>query len=223
MAATTGKTKKLSEKDIVRKWFPLLLKTDPDFREEVMGQLTGVLATKDDIAKILSKLEEHSRILEEHSRILEEHSRILEGHSKRIEDLVRRMDKFDKTLSAVGARWGVLAEEAFREGMVGILKDLGFTVKKWRIRDEEGIVFGRASMVEADILIKNGTHLLIEIKSSVSKFDVAGSRRIGELYEKREGVKPKVVIISPFVDSRAAALADDMGIEYYSTPEEVAL
>jgi hypothetical protein len=131
------------------------------------------------------------------------------------------MDKFDKTLTAVGARWGILAEDAFREGMGGILRDLGFTVKKWRIRDDEGIVLGRPSMVEADILIKNGAHLLIEIKSSVSKFDVAGTRKIGELYEKKEGVKPKVVIVSPFVDGRAAMLADDLGIEYYSTPEEV--
>ena len=101
-------------KEIVRKWFPVLLKEDIVFREEVMNQLTGVLATKDDIARILSKLEEHSQILQEHSeklerltQVLEEHTKILGGHTRALDKHTMRMDKFERTLSAIGARWGI--------------------------------------------------------------------------------------------------------------------
>ena len=192
----TSKRDDLKKKEIVRKWFPILLKEDPSFREEVMAHLTGVLATKDDIAKILARLEEHSTILREHSTILEEHLKVLQAHTKSLE-------KVERTLSAIGARWGILAEDAFRDGMRGILEDLGFSVKKWRVRDEKGIVFGRPAMVEADLAIRNKEHLLIEIKSSISHFDIAGFVKIGAFYQAKKGVKPRLLVISPFIDRKA--------------------
>jgi hypothetical protein len=194
------------EREIIRKWFPVLLREDAAFREEVMAEFTGVLATKDDIAKILSKLEEHSRILEEHSRIIREHT--------------KRIENFDRTLTALGARWGILAEEAFRAGMRGILEDLGYKVRKWRVRDEKGKVYGKPTMVEADILIRDKKHYLIEIKSSVSEFDVVGFKRIAELYKELQGIEPRLLIISPFVSKRATILGDEFGIEFYKGAEE---
>ena len=203
-------------KEIVRKWFPVLLKEDIVFREEVMSHLTGVLATKDDIARILSKLEENSQILQEHSRILQEHS--------------RRMDKFDRTLSAVGSRWGILAEESFRAAMRGVLEDLGYQVKKWRVRDEAGKVYGHSTMqeathdfvlaIEADILIVNDQRILMEIKSSVSRGDVAAFARVGQVYESKERIKPRLVMVSPFIDAKAQTLGELIGMELYTSPEE---
>jgi hypothetical protein len=222
-------------KEIVRKWFPVLLKEDIAFREEVMSQLTGVLATKDDIARILSKLEEHSQILQEHSeklerltQILEEHTQILKEHTKTLAEHTRtldkhtsRMDKFERTLSAIGARWGVSSEESFRGAMRGVLEDLGYQVRKWRIKDEVGKVYGHPTMVEADILIVNGQHILMEIKSSISTGDVGAFARISQIYEDKEGTKPRLVMVSPFIDVRAQVLGEQMGMELYTSPEEV--
>lgn len=222
-------------KEIVRKWFPVLLKEDIAFREEVMSQLTGVLATKDDIARILSKLEENSQILQEHSQILQEHSRILQEHSetlkrfgqvldehtRTLDEHTRSINKFDRTLSAVGARWGILAEESFRAAMRGVLEDLGYQVRKWRIRDEAGRVYGHSTMIEADILIVNDQRILMEIKSSTSTGDVAAFARIGQVYEDKEGMKPRLVMVSPFIDARAQVLGEQLGMELYTSPEEV--
>jgi hypothetical protein len=214
-------------KEIVRKWFPVLLKEDIAFREEVMSQLTGVLATKDDIARILSKLEEHSRILQEHSeklerltQVLEEHTRTLGEHTRALDKHTTRMDKFEHTLSAIGARWGISSEESFRAAMRGVLEDLGYQVKKWRIRDEDGKVYGHSTMVEADILIVNDQQILMEIKSSISRGDVAAFARVSQLYEDKEQVKPRLVMVSPFIDARARALGEQIGMELYTSPEE---
>ncbi|MBM3238527.1 DUF3782 domain-containing protein [Candidatus Poribacteria bacterium] len=213
----------------------MLLKEDIAFREEVMNQLTGVLATKDDIARILSKLEENSQILEEHSQILQEHSRILQEHSetlkrfgqildkhtKTLDEHTKSINKFDRTLSAVGARWGISSEESFRGAMRGVLEDLGYQVRKWRIRDEDGRVYGHPTMVEADILIVNGQCILMEIKSSVSTGDVGAFARISQLYEAKEGTKPRLVMVSLFINARAQVLGEQMGMELYTSPEEV--
>ncbi|MDI6641530.1 MAG: DUF3782 domain-containing protein [Elusimicrobiota bacterium] len=243
------------EKQIVKKWFPVLLKQDMEFGSEVMGHLTGVLATKDDIAKILARIAktderiaiieeniakiytivdehtkilveqtkivgEHTRVLGEHTKALEEHSRILQELIKAVHEHTRRLDSFDRTLSAIGARWGILSEESFRDGIRGIIENYGFKIEKWRVKDEDGIVFGKIAMIEADILIKDNIHTVIEIKSSVSAYDITGFKRIGELYEKLTNTKPKLVVISPYISESARILAAELQIETYSQPEE---
>jgi hypothetical protein len=106
--------------------------------------------------------------------------------------------------------------------MRGVLEDLGYRVRKWRMKDESGTVYGFPSMVEADILIVNDKHILIEIKSSISRGDVATFARIVRLYEEREGISPRPIIVSPFIDTRARVLGEQLGIELYTSPEEVA-
>ena len=53
----------------------------------------------------------------------------------------------------------------------------------------------------------------------MSMGDVAELLRIGQLYEEENGIKPKLVIVSPYVDDRARKLAKEIGIEVY-TPAE---
>ncbi|RLI74846.1 hypothetical protein DRP04_14185 [Archaeoglobales archaeon] len=161
------------------------LETDKNFRYAVAG-LIG-------LKEVLERLEKVEKRIEE--------------HSKRIEDL-------SKVIAAIGARWGVLSESAFREGMRRIVQDiLGVAkVDKWVYFDSEGFVFGRPSVVEVDLVIKDGEHMLIEVKSSVSRGDVLELVRIGELYEKVTGVKPRLMIVSPFVDEKARQLASEFGI-----------
>ena len=122
--------------------------------------------------------------------------------------------RLDIKVSALGARWGLLAESAFRDGMRFIVeKYFGGRVSRWVYRDDEGIVYGRPSEVDVDVLIKDGEHLLIEIRAHVDKADVAELYRKGILYEKVTGVKPRLIMIAPFVRKRSWGLARDLGVE----------
>jgi len=121
-------------------------------------------------------------------------------------------------IDALGARWGLLAEEAFRKGMKGVVERyFGGQVERWTYRDEEGFVFGRPSEVEADLLITDKEHILMEIKSSVSRADVFELWRIGQLYERVVGVRPRLAIVSPFVREKAKKVAEELGIEVYTS------
>ncbi len=56
----------------------------------------------------------------------------------------------------LGARWGILSEEAFKEGIKGILeKEIGLKVEKWKTYDNEGLVYGYTSEIEMDVAIHN--------------------------------------------------------------------
>jgi len=173
--------------------------------------------------------EESSRRWEENSKRWEENNRrweeaykrfeAIENELKRLrEDFNRAFESFSRRLDALGARWGVIAEESFREGMRAVVQRiLGVArVDKWVYYDAEGEVYGKPSIVEVDIIIKDDTHILVEVKPSISRGDVAEFLRISKLYERVCRVKPKLVIISPYVDVRAYELAKDLGIEVYT-------
>ena len=51
--------------------------------------------------------------------------------------------------------------------------------------------------------------------------DVAAFARVSQVYEDKEGVKPRLVMVSPFIDTRAGALGEQIGMELYTSPEEV--
>jgi hypothetical protein len=172
-------------------------------REEVRGGMT------------IAGLWEEIRLLREtYDRAIAELRQALERAVSRLE---RRMD-------AIGARFGLLAESAFRDGMRGILQEhVGLRVVQWRHYDEQGIVHGFPSWVEADLLIHDDEHWLVEIKAHFSRADIAEFYRIGQLYQQVTGVAPRLIGIAPSVDERAKEWAQRFGITLYGDPEEVTL
>jgi hypothetical protein len=62
------------------------------------------------------------------------------------EDMIRGFELVESHISALGARWGIMAESAFRESLRGLLeKELGYRVEKWTVFDEAGRVYGYPS------------------------------------------------------------------------------
>ncbi|MCX8176549.1 MAG: DUF3782 domain-containing protein [Candidatus Bathyarchaeota archaeon] len=227
--------------------FLRLLETDKEFRYAVLGLLgveeilKAIRALQEQVAEhsktimsLQTAVEEHSRVLSEHSKVLGEHSRVLGEHSKAIMSLQTAVEEHSKVLGehskrievltrlvhALGARWGLLAEESFRNGMKGLVEGyFGGRVERWVYNDVEGFVFGRPSIVEVDLLVKDKGHVLVEVKSSISKADISKLLRIAQLYERVRLVKPKLAVVSPYIDDDAKKFAEELGIEVYTALE----
>ena len=133
--------------------------------------------------------------------------------------------KHESSIWALGARWGIAAESSFRDGLKDLLEqDFGVQVINITEYDYDGEVFGRPDQIELDIIIKNGTLIICEIKSSLSRSDMYAFYRKVQFYEKRHQRKAtKLMVISPMVDSRAKAVADKIGIIVHSYADEVQL
>ena len=133
-------------------------------------------------------------------------------------------DRIDRRLGAMGARWGMSSERAFRNALAGILeKTFGVQVLNVTEFDETGEVFGRPDQIELDVVIKNGSVLILELKSSMSRSDVYAFERKARFYEKRHGRRAdRLIVISPMVDDRALKTAETLGIEVYGDAEDVA-
>lgn len=191
--------------------------------------------------------QEVSRLWQSFDALREEIAAMREAYDKAIERLEARMDRLEarmdrlearmdnleqqmqrgfeivhRRITALGARWGLENEKAFRAGLKGILEQrFGVTVTQWRHFDEQGFVFGIPTWVEADVLIHNGEHLLIEVKAHVSRGDISEFHRLGQIYEQVTGIKPRMIMVSPSVEERAADLARLWDIAIYEEPEDV--
>jgi hypothetical protein len=177
-----------------------LLKEDEEFRYAVAGLLG--------LEEILKRLDRHEAEL----------VRLREDMNKLRGDMNRGFELIERHISALGARWGLMAEDAFREGLRGLLeRELGLKVERWRVYDNAGIVFGYPSEVEVDIAVSDGKLILIEVSSHVRASDVLQFRRKAELYEKVTGRKPdRLIIVTPYIDEKALEAARQLGVEAYT-------
>ena len=179
--------------------FLKLLKEDEEFRYAVAGLLG--------LEEILKRLDRHEEQL----------VKLREDMVKLREDMNRGFEFIERRISALGARWGLQTEEAFREGLRGIMeKEFGVKVERWVERDKEGMVYDHPSDVELDV-VKDRKTILIEISSHVKASDIPIFRRKAEFYEKVTGIRAdRLVIVTPYADDRALEMAKKFGIEIYT-------
>lgn len=164
-----------------------------------------------------------ARLAEAQTRTEERLTRLEQAVEKLVEAQARFERTFESRLGALGARWGLDTEESFRQGMRAILGDVGFKVERYLVYDHAGKVFGRPDQVELDMVVRDGKLMLIEIKSSAGRADVAIFARKADFYEEREGRKAeRRILISPFVEEGARKLAMAMDIEIYTRADELA-
>ena len=167
------------------------------------------------------------RLYEQGNRDREEQARKWEANQAELvrihEEIMAQANKFDRSIGALGARWGIRSEKAFRDALAGILEK-SFAVQVLNVTefDDEGEVFGRPDQIELDLIIQDGTLLICELKSSIDKAGMYIFERKARFYEKRHGRQAnRLIVISPMIDARAQKVAKRLGIETYGDSTDV--
>jgi hypothetical protein len=154
------------------------------------------VATKED----LKRLEERATSIEERMAMFKE-----------------EMRKLWLALNALGVKWGVLNEGAFRSGVWELLGDAGCAVERWIHYDDRGYVYGYPSEVELDVVVRDGGTFAVEITSSLRRGDLQQIKRKVELFSAVTGRRVDAVYVTtPLIHDRAPdaviAVANAMGI-----------
>jgi len=171
-------------------------------------------------AELRNDREEQARKWEEQNLKWDEN----QAELKRLhEEIMAQAQKHDRSIGALGSRWGLQSEKAFRDALAGILeKNFGVEVLNINEYDEQGVVFGRPDQVELDVIIKNGLLLICELKSSIDKAGMYIFERKARFYEQRhQRTADRLIVISPMIDARAHKVAEKLGIETYGDSTEV--
>ena len=207
-----------------------LVKLREDFNRKCEEDSKRFLSIESEIAKLREDMvagfkrhdEEIVKLREDMNKFREDMVAGFKRHDKEIaklrEDMVRGFELVERHISAIGARWGIMSEEAFREGLKGLLeKEFKLKVEKWVGFDGDGLVYGYPSQVEVDVAIHNKKIVLVEVKSHIRASDVYIFKRKAKLYMKLTGKKPdKLLIITPYTENKALEAAEKLGVEVYT-------
>ena len=228
-----------SLKEAIKRELPEFLRTDQEFRTYILEltrqEYAGRAETQDRFYDLLEELrrdrEERTREWVEYkdvqNRKWDEQNRKWDENQaglRRIhEEIMLQALKHDRSIGALGSRWGLQSEKAFRDALAGILeKNFGVEVVNVNEYDDEGVVFGRPDQVELDVIIKNGLLLICELKSSIDKAGMYIFERKARYYEQRhQRTANRLIVISPMIDARARKVAERLGIETYGDSTEV--
>ena len=235
-------------KQIIKLELPKIMETDPEIHDFILRltrkQYADRNKTDDRIERLFDELkrdreiseirwEENQRELRElrlaQDKKWEEDQKKWEDNQKELREMVKSISKlsqkFDSSIGALGARWGLQSEASFRNGLKAILTEsFGVRVERYLDYDLEGMVFGRPEQIELDVVIYNGGIILCEIKSSISKSEMHVFYRKKEYYEKKHDLKVnRTMVISPMIEPLALEVAERLGIETYSYADGVKL
>jgi hypothetical protein len=212
-----------------------LLKEDEEFRHAVAGLIgleeilkrldrhgAELVKLREDMNKLREDMnrliEDTNKLREDMNKLREDTNKLREDMNKLREDTNRGFELMERRISALGARWGIMAESAFRESLKGLLaKELGYRVEKWVAFDETGRVYGYPSEVDLDVAVSDGKLILIEVSSHVKASDINAFKRKAELYAEKTGRQPdRLVIVTPYIDDKALEASKQLGIETYT-------
>ena len=228
-----------SLKEAIKREIPEFLRTDQDFRAYILEltrqEYAGRADTQDRFYDLLAELrrdrEVRTREWEEYKDVQnrnwdDQNRKWDENHAelRRIhEEIMLQALKHDRSIGALGSRWGLQSEKAFRDALAGILeKNFGVEVVNVNEYDDQGVVFGRPDQVELDVIIQNSLLLICELKSSIDKAGMYIFERKARYYEQRHQRKAnRLIVISPMIDERARKVAERLGIETYGDSTEV--
>ncbi len=209
---------------------PRMMRTEPEIRDFILRITQEMYAGKQDTESRFDRMmDELQRDREYQDKKWEENQKKWEENQKTINSMLKSIQsqekRYDSTIGALGARWGIHSEAAFRNGLKAILEDsFGVTVKRYEDYDHEGQVFGRPDQIEMDLIIHNGTLILCEIKSSKDKAGMYVFWRKKQFYEQKHGIEAsRTMVISPMIDDPGKRVARDLGIETYSYADSVPL
>ncbi|CAK0757904.1 conserved hypothetical protein [Gammaproteobacteria bacterium] len=217
-----------SLKEAIIRELPEFLRTDQSFRAYILEltrrEYVGREEIHDRFYEILAELR---RDREEQNKKWDEQNKKWEESGKRFdrlhEEIMAQAKKHERSIGALGARWGLQSEKAFRDALAGILeKNFGVQVLNVNEYDDQGVVFGRPDQVELDVIIQNGLLLICELKSSIDKAGMYIFERKARFYERQhQRIANRLIVISPMIDARARKVAEQLGIEIYGDSIEV--
>ncbi|MCY0863266.1 MAG: DUF3782 domain-containing protein [Metallosphaera prunae] len=215
-----------------------LLREDPEFRREVMEllglapnemrelkelvrQLTEVVnKLVEGQAKIETRSSEAQKRSEERLTRLESAVEKLAEAQKRSEERLTRVEenlvRLERKVGNIGARWGIDQEEVVREFMAEVFKQEGFDVSllsSYTYVDEQGVFGEKGDVYEVDILKRNGTTYLIEVKAYAQPKDVSRFNHTCYVVSKVLKLEnPVKMMLANVVTQKAVERAKNLGI-----------
>ncbi|MCP6729078.1 DUF3782 domain-containing protein [Metallosphaera sedula] len=176
-------------------------------------RLTRLESAVENLAEAQKRSEERLTRLESAVEKLAEAQKRSEERLTRVEENLVRLER---KVGNIGARWGIDQEEVVREFMAEVFKQEGFDVSllsSYTYVDEQGVFGEKGDVYEVDILKRNGTTYLIEVKAYAQPKDVSRFNHTCYVVSKVLKLEnPVKMMLANVVTQKAVERAKNLGI-----------
>ncbi len=231
MCVNTASITSVEFEDLLRQKLPDLLREHGEFRYEIMGIMSDVFASKDDLKQVLEEIrklrEDSNRRFEAMDRRFEELTRTMnqrfeevnkrfEAMDKRFEELIRSQREVQLAVSALGGRIGRGLEEIIKQTVEEFSGQTFKKIERLWLHDAEGELYGVSADVEYDLYLEDAVSYVAEVKSHIKLGDVLLFYRKSLFAEKRLEKSIKPIMISVSVTKTAKKKCEELGIDLIS-------
>ncbi len=122
------------------------------------------------------------------------------------ENLGRRFDEMMSQFGALGARWGIYSEQAFRKAVKALLHE------RYGVTVEERDLGGR----QVDLVVHEGKPLIIQITSSTTREDIQKLLNAAKAYRKETGEEPDLMLVTAYISPKLWEVAREANIRIES-------
>ncbi len=164
--------------------------------------------------------EAHVRLEEQVKKLWEAHLRLEEEHRRLRENVDRlwgEVRKLSHVVGALGRRFGKGFEALFREAYADLLRMAGlegYRVERFRYVDVDGRYLARGTVVEIDIVVRDGELWVVEVKSTLEEDEVTWFLTKASIAEKVLGRRAaKKLILAVVADKEAVEAARKLGVD----------
>jgi hypothetical protein len=163
------------------------------------------------------RIEELAQAQNRTEAALAELARAQKSTDERVDVLARTMEHGFRDLNnrfgVLGSRWGDGAEETFRQGLLEIVRELGYRVEHYHGEDPEGFINYTPRSFDLDVLVQDGELVVAEIKSNASGADVTEFHRSVLLFERQTGRQAaRRIMVAVTIQQSALERAKEWGI-----------
>jgi len=205
------------EKEEFLKLLPKLIREDDEVKGAILTALSGVVATKEDIARIIEHSDRRFELMDKRFEMMDKRFEMMdkrfESMDKRFESMDRRFEEaknerkeINKKVSEISVAIGSLGDrsgKALEDTIIEILNDELIReniptskIQKETIIDKEGIVFTKNFSTDIDVLIEDGKTILIEVKYRMDNFEIFYFLKVAELYSHTRKPYDQLLIIT---------------------------
>jgi hypothetical protein len=232
----------LIDKNELLKLLPKLIREDDEIKGAIITALSGVVATKDDIARMIDnsnrRFEATDKRLEKliiqmnvgFGNAKEERSKgfgnAKEERSKGFGNAKEERRKIKKSLNELKAAVGSIGDrsgKALEDTIIELLNDKliqeniqASKIHKEIIIDKEGVVFTKYYSSDIDVLIENGKIILIDIKYHADNNKIFNFLKRAELYTRIKKPYDQLIIITLEIEKKHLDYANQLGIKIIS-------
>jgi len=165
---------------------------------------------KEEIEKRITKFDSREPLTRE------EFLKAIELMNKQFDKVYEGQMLLKVAIDSLGQRSGIRLEKTILKLLQKVLekRDIDINKIEWiELIDEKGEVFSKNYRTDIDVLIKDSSHILMEIKYNADNRDLFHFIKVAELYTKKYRRPNKLLLLTLEIDPRTLENAQNEKIE----------